>query len=65
MTWIKQNQENQKVQRDIYLSYSGLFLLELTEPQYFCSCLVIELMVEGMEQLDTLSKTTAKEIKDG
>lgn len=46
------------------MSYSGLFLLELTEPQYICSCLVIELLVEGMEQLDTLSKATASELKD-
>lgn len=53
-----------KIYREMfYLSYSGLLLLELTELQYFCSTLIVELLLEGMEKLDSLSKATASEIK--
>lgn len=42
---------------DSHLCYSGLFLLELTEPQDANSWLIMELLIKGVEKLHMLPKT--------
>lgn len=41
---------------DSHLSYSGLFLLELTEPQDANSRLIVELLIKGVEKLRMFPK---------
>lgn len=48
------------VQHNAHLCYSGLLLLELTESEDPSPRLIVELLLEGVEQLHLLAKTAHK-----